>query len=156
MKELIEDPAGQAFRFIDLLKSKPGPHSFNTNRGEVNAIDRSTIRYYIPLTVTLEQFGSVSNLKDLVEAGVTEKKPSELASVICLTDLMVIFEVLDLQSEKVHYLGRRREFDAHLRFHGDELDVLALYLGRGFNFEEAESSDMNNGRPWVKTTGTSR
>ena len=128
VKELIEEPAGQAFGFIRLLKSQPGAHNFTTRRGEINKIDSSAIRYYIPLTVTLEQFGSVSNLKDIIEAGITNKSISELASVINLTDLMVIFEILDLQSEKVHYLGRRREFDAHLRFHGDELDVLAFYL----------------------------
>ena len=143
VKELIEEPAGQAFGFIRLLKSQPGAHNFTTRRGEINKIDSSAIRYYIPLTVTLEQFGSVSNLKDIIEAGITNKSISELASVINLTDLMVIFEILDLQSEKVHYLGRRREFDAHLRFHGDELDVLAFYLDQGFNIGEAEFSGQH-------------
>jgi len=143
VKELIEEPAGQAFSFIQLLKSQPGAHTFTTRRGEINKIDSSAIRYYIPLTVTLEQFGSLSNLKDLIEAGVTNKTLSELATVVNLTDLMVIFEILDLQSEKVHYLGRRREFDAHLRFHGDELDVLAFYLDHGFNIGAAEFSGQH-------------
>ena len=53
---------------------------------------------------------------------------------------MVIFEVLDLQSEKVHYLFRRRELGARLRLHGYEMDVLAFYLDRGFNIEEVEFS----------------
>ena len=143
VKELIEEPAEQAFGFIRLLKSQSGPHSFRTRRGEVNTIDSSAIRYYIPLTVTLEQFGSVSNLKDLVEAGITDKTLPELASVISLTDLMVVFEILDLQSEKVHYLARRREFDAHVSFHGDELDVLAFYLDHAFNIGEAEFSGQH-------------
>ena len=143
VKELIEEPAGRAFGFIQLLKSQPGAHNFTTRRGEINKIDSSAIRYYIPLTVTLEQFGSVSNLKDLIEVGITNQSLPELASVINLTDLMAIFEILDLQSEKVHYLGRRREFDAHLRFHGDELDVLAFYLDHGFNIGEAEFSGQH-------------
>ena len=62
VKDLIEEPAEQAFRFIRLLKSQPDPHSFNTRRGELNNIDSRTIRYYIPLTVTLEQFGSVGSV----------------------------------------------------------------------------------------------
>ena len=53
---------------------------------------------------------------------------------------MVVFEVLDLQSEKVHYLFRRRELGARMRLHGYEMDVLAFYLDRGFNIEEVEFS----------------
>ena len=92
----------------------------------------------------------MSNLKDLIEAGITNKSLPELAPVINLTDLMAIFEILDLQSEKVHYLGRRREFDAHLRFHGDELDVLAFYLDHGFNIGEAEFSGQLKWYPLLR------
>ena len=46
VKELIEEPAGQAFGFIRLLKSQPGAHNFTTHRGEINKIDSSAIRYY--------------------------------------------------------------------------------------------------------------
>ena len=53
---------------------------------------------------------------------------------------MVVFEILDLQSEKVHYLFRRRELGARLRLHGYETDVLAFYLDRGFNIGEVEFS----------------
>ena len=86
----------------------------------------------MPLTVTLEQFGSVSNLRDLVESGISSRKLPELAPVISLTDLMVIFEILDLQSERVHYLARRREINSHVVWFGDELDILAFYLQNGF------------------------
>ena len=53
---------------------------------------------------------------------------------------MVIFEVLDFQSEKVHYLFRRREIGARMQLHGYEMDVLAFYLDRGFNIGDAEFS----------------
>ena len=93
VRELIEEPSEQAHRFIKVLRSSQGPQSFPTRNGSVNTIDASGIRFYVPLTVTLEQFGSVSNLRDLVESGISSRKLPELAPVISLTDLMVIFEV---------------------------------------------------------------
>ena len=138
VKELIDEPAEQANNFIQILQSLQTPHDFLTKNGSVNTIDVCNVRYFVPLTVTLEQFGSVSNLRELVEAGISAKKLSELAPVISLTDLMVIFEILDLQCERVHYLARRREFGTHVHFYGDELDVLAFYLDHGLNVGEME------------------
>lgn len=140
VQELIEDPAEQANRFISVLKSLQEPHAFPTKGGPKNTIDVSQVRHYIPITITLEQFGSVSNLRSLVESGITTKTLSELAPVISLTDMMVIFEILELQSEKLHFLARRREIDANLNWHGDELDVLGFYLAHGLNIGEAEFS----------------
>ena len=141
VKELVDEPAEQANNFIRVLRSLDGPHTFKTKKGGGNTIDATGIRYFMPLTVTLEQFGSVSNLKALVEAGISAKKLSELAPVISLTDLMVIFEILDLQSEKLHYLTRRGEFERHVTFEGDELDILALYLDQGLNLGEIEYNE---------------
>ena len=140
VRELIEEPAEQANRFIGILKSLQAPHAFPTKNGPANTIDVSGVRSYIPVTVTLEQFGSVSNLRSLVESGITAKTLPELAPVISLTDLMVIFDILGLQSEKVHYLARRREIDSHLDWHGDELDMLGFYLEHGLNIGETEFS----------------
>ena len=140
VQELIEEPAEQANRFIALLKSSETPVNFPTREGLVNTIDARGVRYYIPLTITLEQLWDVSNLRELIESGVSTKQLSELAPVISLTDMMVIFEILNLQSERVHYLFRRREIDAHLRWNGDELDFLAFYLEHGFNIGETEFS----------------
>ena len=140
VRQLIDEPAEQANRFIRVLKSLKTPHVFQTKDGSVNTIDPVGVRYFIPLTITLEQFGLVSNLRQLVESGISTKQLPEIASVISLTDLMMIFEILDLQSEKVHYLARRREFDAHVLWHGTESDILAFYLDNGFNVGEAEYS----------------
>ena len=140
VRQLIVEPADQAYRFIRVLEETEGPKSFVTKSGAENTIDVSGVRYFLPLTVTMEQFGFVTNLRNLVDAGISDRKVSELAQVLSLTDLMVIFEVLDLQSEKVHYLFRRRELGARMRLHGYEMDVLAFYLDRGFNIGDVEFS----------------
>ena len=144
VRQLIVEPADQAYRFIRILEGTEDPQSFVTNSGAENTIDVSGVRYFLPLTVTMEQFGFVSNLRNLAESRISDREESELAQVLSLTDLMVIFEVLDLQSEKVHYLFRRRELGARMRLHGYEMDVLAFYLDRGFNIGEVEFSGNNS------------
>ncbi len=141
VRDLIVAPAEQASRFIRILEKTQGPNSFVTRSGSENKIDVSNVRYFLPLTVTMEQFGLVSNMLDLAESGFTDRKISELPQVVSLTDLMVIFEILDLQSEKVHYFFRRRELGARVELHGYEMDILAFYLDRGFNVDEVEFSE---------------
>ena len=140
VRDLIVAPAKQASRFIRILEGTQGPNSFVTMSGSENKIDVSKVRYFLPLTVTMEQFGFVSNMLNLAESGFSDRKVSELPQVVSLTDLMVIFDILGLQSEKVHYFFRRRELGARVRLHGYEMDVLAFYLDRGFNVGEVEFS----------------
>src|SRR3546814_16870732 len=54
----------------------------------------------------------------------------DLAPSINITDLESVFELLTREVEKVHYLSRRREFEAHMDYDGDELDLLGFYLDR--------------------------
>jgi hypothetical protein len=63
-----------------------------------------------------------------------------LASTIALSDLEVIFETLTRACEKLHYLKRRAEFENHVQYHGDEMDLLGFYVETGFNIGEAEFS----------------
>jgi len=134
LKELIEEPSEQALRFIDYLRSNNKVHTLRDKHGATNTIDSSKIKYYIPLGVTFSHLGMIgSNLKKLINAKIVSKPLEELAPSINFTDLEAIFELLPLEAEKVHYLARRREFEAHLEYEGDELDLLAFYLENGFN-----------------------
>jgi hypothetical protein len=139
LQELIEEPAEQALRFIDHLERNREKQTFNTKRGAINVIDSSRIQYFIPLGVTLSHLGMIgSNLKKLIDAKVVNKRLEELAPSISLTDLEAIFELLPLEVQKIHYFARRREFEAHMLYEGDEMDLLAFYLDNGFNIGEAE------------------
>lgn len=139
LQELIEEPSEQALRFIGQLEQNQDEHLFKTKRGAINVIDSRKIKYYIPLGVTLSHLGMIgSNLKKLIDAKVVNKQLEELAPSISLTDLEAIFELLPLEIEKLHYFARRREFEAHMEYQGDELDLLGFYLDNGFNIGEAE------------------
>jgi hypothetical protein len=139
LKLLIEEPSEQAHKFIEYLKKNRTIHTFNNKRGEKNVVDSSKINYFIPIGITLANLGIISsNLKKLIEAGITERKISDLAPSISLTDLEVIFELLPFEAEKIHYFARRREIEDHLNYEGDELDLLSFYLENGFNIDETE------------------
>jgi len=139
MKELVVEPSEQAIRFQNFLKQNPNLHKFKTKSGKENNIDSSKIKYYVPLGITLSNLGSIGcNLKKLISAKIISHKLEELAPSISYTDLEIIFEILSTQAEKIHYLSRRREFEAHIDFQGDELDLFGFYLDNGFNIGETE------------------
>lgn len=142
LRGLIEAPSDQAHRFINYLESNKQVHMFNTKRGGTNVIDSAVIKYFIPLGVTLSHLGSIgSNLKKLTKAGITRKRLEDLAPSISVTDLECVLELLPLEIEKIHYFARRREFEAHVEYEGDELDLLGFYLDTGFNIGQSEYND---------------
>jgi hypothetical protein len=137
LKKLIEEPAIQANRLIENLKNNY-KFDFNSNENKIS-INCSTIDYFIPIGITLENLNFLgSNIKKMIEAKIFKKKISELAPSISLSDLECIFELLPLETQKIHYLERRREIEAHLKYEADELDLLAFYLNTGFNIGDLE------------------
>jgi len=139
LRDLIEEPSEQALRFIDYLKRNSSVLSLPVKKGPNNNIDASKLKYFIPLGVTLSHLHTMSsNLKLMIHAGVTDKTIEELAPSINLTDLQIIFDLLPLAAEKIHYLQRRREIEANINYMGDELDLLAWYFDKGFNFGPEE------------------
>jgi hypothetical protein len=139
LKELVVEPSEQAIRFQEFLKENRREHHFKTKQGGTNVIDSSKIKYFVPIGITLSNLGPIGcNLKKLTDAKIVGHTLNELAPSISITDLEVIFEILPSESQKVHYLARRREFEAHLAFQGDEMDLFAFYLENGFNIGETE------------------
>lgn len=145
LKQLIEEPSEQALRFIEFLKANPGEHKLKTKRRIVNEINNTDVKYYIPLGVTFVQFGAISsNLKKLVESKVVNKALEQLAPSMSFTDFEIAMDLLSNEAERIHYLVRRREFEAHVAYEGDELDLLGFYFENGFNIGDTEySQDMS-------------
>ncbi len=141
LQRLIEEPSEQALRFIEFLSRERKEHNLSNVQGDPISLDSRKIKYYIPVGVTFHDLGTIaSNLKKLIRAGVTAKPLEELAPSMTLGDLEIVFDMLPLEVEKVHYLARRRELDAHLEFDGDEMDLLSFYLDHGFNIGDVEYS----------------
>ena len=143
VRQLIVEPP---IRLTGSFRSRRtrGPQSFVTKSGTENKIDVSEVRYFLPLTVTMEQFGFVTNLRNLAESRISDRDVPELAQVVSLTDLMVIYEVLDLQSEKVALpVPTQGTGCPHAGCTGTRRTCWAFYLDRGFNIDDVEFSDNN-------------
>lgn len=135
MQELIDEPSEQALRFIEYLKANPIELALNTEKGPKNKFNAAPLKFFIPLGVTLSHLGSLStNLKQLIRTKVTAKTIDQLAPSLSITDLKVVFDLLPLTAQKIHYLQRRREIENSFEYIGDEIDLLAWYLDKGFNF----------------------
>jgi hypothetical protein len=138
LEDLVVSASNQAQRFVEFLRSHPEKHSFSTRSGRTNTVDVSRTVRFIPISVTFENLGFVSaNLKDALQAGLIETGHALVPSV-SLTDLEVVFEVLDSQIQRIHYLARRSETEKTMHYVGDESDLLAFYVENGFNIGEAE------------------
>lgn len=147
LQELIDEPSTQALRFIEYLKNNNKKLNLSTVKGNKNIIDASKLKFFIPLGVTLSHLGAIStNLKLLIESGVTDKKVNQLAPSISLTDLQIIFDFLPSIAQKVHYLQTRREIESNINYIGDEIDLLAWYMDSAFAFgkNEYEKNDYYN------------
>jgi hypothetical protein len=152
LEDLILEPADQAHRFIEYLAHNPGMHILQTRNGGENRIDTSHLRYYVPLTLTIEDLGFISsNLKRAIAAGLIEREVKSLAPSMSIAALECVFELLENEAHRIHYLSRRREFEHHVDYHGDELDLLAFYLENGFNIGSAEYGEWH-----ISLTGKSK
>ncbi|MFZ1321996.1 MAG: hypothetical protein WAT71_10625 [Ignavibacteria bacterium] len=137
-EDLILKPSQQANRIIEYLKTRNGISKFTDGSGKEIEIDSSKIKYFIPLSITFEQLGSISaNLKQIIEAGFIDAS-NPLVPSISLGDLEIIFELLETQLQKIHYFLRRSQIEKNMDYYADELDLLAFYINNAFAIGEAE------------------
>lgn len=137
-KDLILKPSQQANRLIEYLKAKNGICKLTDGSNKDIELNSSQIKYFIPLSITFEQLGSVSaNLKQIITAELINTSNPLVAS-ISLGDLEIIFELLDTELQKIHYFLRRSQIEKNMVYHADELDLLAFYIDTAFSIGETE------------------
>jgi hypothetical protein len=140
IESLMVDASRQSSRFQEFLETNPGPLSLPTNGEAVNDVDVRYVKEYLRLSVTLHQLGPLfGRREDLVEAGLIADD-EDIAPTITLADLDSIFEVLEGECLKLHYLVRRIDIERNTRYLGSELDLLSTYLDTGFNLGDVEFS----------------
>lgn len=141
VNKLISAPAVQATRFAEFLRRNPGPHKFPSKYG-CNEVDLRGVQEMVQIAVTLDRVGELySHSGDLRTAGLLD---SSSAPVLTLTlpDLESIFDLLDGQCEKAHYLVHRSTLERHTDFIGGELDLLDLYLDTAFVIDSRASESV--------------
>ncbi len=136
--ELVLDPSRQSTNLISAIKEGKLKNVKNAN-GQPLTIDFSDVKYFVPISITLENLGMMSEARGIFKAGMSKGlKAEDISLCMTMTDLECVFEILPLESMKWHYLVRRREFAMHVEAVGDEMDLLGWYLEQGFNIGETE------------------
>jgi hypothetical protein len=138
IKELMIEPSIQATRFATFLQRNRGKHHLLTHGGDVNEFDNSNCFKTITLNVTLDLLANLQARRtDLRKAGfITDNV--DLGPTMSLSDLELIFDLLETRCEKIHYLARRAEFEQNARYFADESDLIAFYLDNGFSIGDSE------------------
>jgi hypothetical protein len=101
-------------------------------------IPLETIHSILRLSVTLEDFAVLQSNLHLVKQTGWVSEVDQLAPCMLLADLEIVFDLLEPIAQKIHYLMRRTEVEANMKFTADEMDLLGLYLSSGFNVGDAE------------------
>lgn len=138
IEELFYAPSTQSARLADQIRAVVKAPELRTSYLPELDLRLDLVRTVLRLSVTLEDFAFIqSNLHLLKETGWIPKDHA-LAPCILLADLEVVFDILEPIGQKVHYLRRRAELEGRMSYIGDELDLLGLYIGTGFNLGDAE------------------
>jgi hypothetical protein len=128
IRELIIEPSIQAQRFADYLNNERRVHEFATKKGTINEVDTSNVHEVVRINVNLDLLGVLmSRWPELSNAGFVPQG-TRLSPTMSLTDLELIFTLLDGACQKLHYLVRRSQFEETAVCLGDEPDLLAFYL----------------------------
>jgi len=127
VKELIVEPSDQASRFADFLSRHKGILELTTRDGKTNRIDTSRVTQFIPISVMLDDLTLPFNRDVLIDF--SDDAESNVSPAFLLADLMICMDLLESETMRAHYLIRRHEFNRRqIRFLGDEIDLLAVYM----------------------------
>lgn len=140
IRKLMLDPAEQSARFAAYLTANREPHKFRCADGSTCEIDSRAITGIIRLNVTSENIGNLNARSgELIKAGLVPEG-ADLPPTMGIGSLDLLVNLLGSTGAIVHYLWRRKSFEANANYVADELDLIAYYLKTGFNIGEQESN----------------
>jgi len=145
IEELLLEPSIQSKRLADKLLAILNGNEKDDELRQQLPFDLRRIQKIIRLSVTLEDFATIqSNVASLKGTGWVPDS-FVAAPTMLMADLEIVFDMLGSIPERIHYLIRREELEEQVRYTGDELDLLGLYLASGFNLGEQELGQY----PWM-------
>lgn len=141
IKKLIVKPSKQAIEFAEYIENNKNKVEFTNKNKEKICVDLSKIKNILTLSVTFDLFAYLaSKIPSLSKIGFIEDN-AIFTPNMSLADLEIFFDLLETDSEKIHYLIKRYSLEKERDYMADELDLLAFYLQTGFNFGD---TDFNN------------
>ena len=142
IEKLLVESSEQAKVFEDYVKSNLDVVEFTNKKGEKICVDLSNIKHVHTFSVTFDLFGPLASRTPLLFEVNLVDDALNISPSMTLADLEIIFEILETDSEKIHYFTRRSQLDKNTIYNADELDLLAFYVKTSFNIGETEFAEM--------------
>jgi len=99
-------------------------------------VNLNKIKKVLRVSVTLEYFASLqSNIYELKETGWIPENYSPCPTMN-IADFETLFDIFDNPTQIVNYLEVREELEGTIRYKGDELDLIAVYMENHLNLAE--------------------
>lgn len=145
---IVRTPRIQANNIKEILENSKGKViKLNKEGGEVLKLDLRNVNEIISFSISLSGIKRLCNSQlswfDYwsEKSKVNEKNTKNIMPHIQLKYLYIISDLLSTEAELIHYIKERTRIEQTVRYNGDELDLLALYLNRKF---KAKFKSLNN------------
>lgn len=139
LNETINEGSYQCQRALNYINIESNPEFIykDVNSQKTLTIDKSKIKSYFKISVTLEHFSAIAaNLKYLINSGVLSPE-FKWSWIVSIYDLMVFADLIEGESDFQEYLRHRLElYDNEDVQFVDEIDILGFYLDGNFPISE--------------------
>ncbi len=133
IEEILVAPNIQSKRMKEKLEVLISNPEMDDKLRDKLPVNLKNIHKIIRVSISLEDFASIqSNISQLMETGWLPPD-FEPCPTMTLADFETLFDFLEHPVQILHYLERRQEMERSLKYMGDELDLMGLYIGTLFN-----------------------
>ena len=141
LEKLFVEPARQSERLQDYLIRFPKQCNLHEkSSGKRVLLDLIKPKAVYRFSVTMEDLGSLTSGRRYFEELGLIGSDTHWAPSFTLNELQMISIFLDCEVSFGHYLTRRYSIEKIMNFHGDESDLLSMYLINRFCIDESTRS----------------
>lgn len=136
IEKLLLEPNIQSKRLKDRLEYLVlNPEVHDELREKLN-IDLTKVNKVLRVSITLEYFASLqSNIFELENTGWIPND-YEPCPTMNIADFETLYDIFDNPTQIINYLEMREELERHIKYKGDELDLIALYMDNHLNLAD--------------------
>jgi hypothetical protein len=131
LRKLIQEPTEQGYRFEQFLCNQSEPMRLKDKRGTSHEVDPTAILSYTRVNVLLDFWGPLACQDKLLRQAGIINTPALAAVSLALVDLENLLYLIESPAQRIHYLHHRADLERTFEIIGDELDLIAYYLGGG-------------------------
>lgn len=136
INELLIEPNIQSKRLKEKVEYLINNPQIDNELRQKLPVDLSKVKKILRVSVTLEYFASLqSNIYELKETGWIPEDYSPCPTMN-IADFETLFDIFENPTQIINYLEVREEIEGTIKYKGDELDLIAVYMENHLNLAE--------------------